>query len=104
MPRLCDSSIQNCERVVAGVLALLAGEELAPRLELGLVERVGARADLEDDRVELDLLALVEDRDRLALLLLGAEPLLRGPVDVADGRDPRGAELALRRAAGSSDR
>jgi hypothetical protein len=83
------------ERIIAGIFALGAGEEFAPGFDVALVERIGAGADLQDYGVELRVNALVEDGDGLGLLLVGAETFLAWPVDVADGRNPGGAELAL---------
>ena len=78
-------------------LPLRTGEIFRPRLELGGVERVARRAHLEDDDVQFERGALVEDGEQLRLLLRGGERFLRGPVDVVDRRDPRAAELARNR-------
>ncbi len=84
------------QRVVsrAGRGALGAREERRPRLDVGLVQRVAGRADLEEDRVEFQAGALVEDAIDLGLLFAGREPRDAGPVDVVHGRDPHPPELA----------
>src|SRR5205823_12417896 len=75
-------------------LARLSGEELAPRFQLRRVQGVAHRPDLEDDRIQVQRLTLVEDRDQFRLLPVGGQAGLRRPVDVGDGRDPDAAELA----------
>src|SRR5262245_59253447 len=75
--------------------SLPPGQILRPRLELVIVQRVGARANVEHDRVHLQRHRPIEDREQLLLLFPRAERGLRRPVDVVDGRDPDAAKLAL---------
>src|SRR5439155_329333 len=73
-----------------------AGEVFGPRLQVGVVKRVGGGADLKDDGVEMQGGAAVEDVEHLALLLIDGEPRLAGPVGVADAGDPGGAKFTRR--------
>ena len=73
-------------------LALLPGEETAPRLELALVEGIALRTHLEDDNIDTILLQLVELVGQRLLHLLGAHPLELS----VDTLNPRPAELAFR--------
>ena len=70
---------------------------LRPRFETRLIERIGAGTDLENDRVEMELDGLVQDREQLRLLCPAIEIGARWPVDVANSGDPRRAQLARHR-------
>src|SRR5690349_16208813 len=74
-------------------LALLSRQILGPRLQLRGIESVGARANLEHEGVEVQLLRAIDDADDLRLLLLDRQSLSARPVDVGDRRDPRCAKL-----------
>ncbi len=71
--RLVDREL---ERIVKRLrrLAHVAREILRPRLELRRIERVGRRPNLQDDRVEIQLDRLVENRDQLMLLPSAGSP------------------------------
>src|SRR5690606_27408933 len=91
------------QHVVAGVLAGGPGDPRRPRLDRGVVERVGVGADLHEHRVHVHLPRGVEEPDELLLLLVGGGAGVLGPVDVADGGDPHGAQLARAGVAGRGD-
>ena len=78
-------------------LAHRAGEILRPGLDAGGIERVAGGPDLEDDGVQLELDGPVEHGHQFRFLLLGAQRLLGGPIDVRDRRDPGAAEFPQRR-------
>ena len=68
-------------------------QEFGPRLEGGRVERVRHRPDLQKDRVQMQRGGAVEDRDQLALLLLGRQIPSRRPVEVVHRGHPNAAHL-----------
>ena len=74
------------QRIPAGFGAASIGEILAPRLIRRLIERVGHRAYLQADSVEVALLVIVEIREQLflhlgLLCLRRASRIRRRPVD-----------------------
>lgn len=83
------------ERVVAGIAALLAGQVARPRLLVRLVKGVRGRPDMQERGVEVHVAQGVKLVDQLLLLLLGAQPGLGRPVDVAHRCDPGAAQVTL---------
>ena len=74
--------------------ALLSGEVFAPGFELAFVEGVGGGADLEDEGVEVKLFCPCDDAFEFVALVFDGVVAFGGPVDVVDGGDPCGTELA----------
>ena len=66
-----------------------AGQVFRPRLQLGRVQRVAHRPDLEDDGVQLQVYRFVEDGQQLRLLFRHAQARSRWPVNIPDRRHPR---------------
>src|SRR5690606_31620998 len=79
------------------------GDPRRPRLDRGVVERVGVGADLHEHRVHVHLPRGVEEPDELLLLLVGGGAGVLGPVEVAGGGDPHGARPARAGVAGRGD-
>jgi hypothetical protein len=77
--------------------ALLAGEEFRPRLQRRRINRIGARAHLQHDGVQVQRLRAVENGEGFGLLLGHAQIIPARPVDIGDGGHPGGAEFARRR-------
>ena len=88
---LVDGELQRVP-VRAGGLAATAGEKLAPGLDVGDVEGVGAGAHLEYDGIDAGLLELVELVGDEALGTLGA---LVGVTHRTNDVQPGAAELTL---------
>ncbi len=90
--RLCN---KVGEGVVAGIGALRSREVAAPGFKARRVESVALRADLEHHSVEAGGLRGVEQAVGLLFLDLDRQALLRGEVDVVDGRDPGALEVGV---------
>ena len=76
-----------------GRLAHFAGEILRPRLDFGIVERVAAGADLQDDGVDMQPDGEVENGEEFGLLPGGVQAGPGGPIQIVDGRHPKTAKF-----------
>ena len=77
--------------------AHFAGEKGRPRLDFGIVKRVAAGADLEEDGVQMEEGGAVEDGEEFGFLLAGVQAGMGGPIEVLECRHPEAAEFALGR-------
>ena len=81
------------QRVVSGIASCFARKRFAPYLDVGRINKVSAHACLEDDRIDVDCLQLVEDVGQLLFLLgnVGLTLDLCGrPVESSEGSEPYG--------------
>ncbi len=95
-PSLVGLFNRERQRIVIriGGFAHFAGQKFRPGFELRFVKCITAWPDLQDDRVEIHPRGGVEQGDHFCLLLGGAQPRLRWPIDIGDRRDPCRAEFA----------
>ena len=89
--RLADG---NCQWIVSRVCTLTTSELRGPGRERRLIECVTAQPNVKDDGVEAKSTSTIQQRDELALLLLGGKAGARRPVAIRRGAQPRAAELA----------
>ena len=84
------------ERIVPRLwcFALLTRQVVTPGFELACIERIARGSDLEYDRIEMHLMALIENRDGLSFLLLDAEPWASRPIDIGDRSNPYPSEFS----------
>ena len=71
--------------------AHFACQECRPRLQFGIVQRVAAGADLEDDGVQVQLDGAVEDGNQLGFLPAGGQARTGGPIQILEARHPEAA-------------
>ncbi len=83
------------QRIVEGrgSRAHRAGEILGPRFEVRRVQGVARRAHLQNDRVEPEPGGVIEDFEKLGLLLGHGQSGPGGPVDVGFGGNPNAAKF-----------
>ena len=91
------------ERIIKRLrhFSLDAGEVFRPRFERRGVNRVRHGAHLEKNGVQMKLHRAVEQRNQLCLLLRDRQAGFGRPVNVRDGRNPRGAEFPCDRRRGN---
>jgi hypothetical protein len=75
---------------------LRSGEILSPWLVRRWIKCIRDRTNLHDDGIHADLFQGVKERHILKLLLSNTQSLLRRPVNVNDGRDPRRPQFPFR--------
>ena len=79
---------EKSQRIVAGRLALCAGEKSAPRLKRRGIEGIALGSHLKEDGIQAGAFGRIEKAHGLGFLLLHAQTLFRGEIDVVNGGNP----------------